>query len=356
MNKEELEEAIHWALIQGEKEKLEILAREAMSAYPEEAFGYAYLAEAILMEFPVPYTKAEYCLTKASQLAPSNTAYMARFAAIKDKQNQGDNAQVLWEKILSIDPNHLEALIAKGLHVLNNVLDYNQAKGFFDKAIQHHIEDEQSYFYRAICYLKLKDFEKALQDYEYFVRLRGTREIVEELLVKAEICRGLHDIDKLSETYYAISRLKPEDPFYYMEYADILFRNERYKEAAEQYSAALKWTDPTNEEYLTIAFSLGDSLYKDKQYEEAITAFEIYVEKAQLPIKGLLKQIDIFMQLKEYENALNRMKIAQNINKDPLYRNQLVDKEVKLLMELKAYDKLSDYFKSLGRGDGNPSV
>ncbi|MFK7796583.1 MAG: tetratricopeptide repeat protein [Aureispira sp.] len=335
MNKEELEDSIHFALIQGKKEQLETLSREAVSLYPREAFGYAYLAEAILMEFPTPYTKAEHCLAKATQLAPTNTSYIARFATVKDKQNQGDNAQVLWERLLEMDPNHLEALIAKGVHALNNVLDYHQAKVFFDRAIQHHMDDPQSYFYRAICYLKWKEFEKALKDYEYFVQLSGTKERVEELLIKVEICRGLNNIDRLTEAYNAISNLVPEDPFYYRECANVLFSNERYKAAAEQYRAALKWTHKTNAAYNATAFSLGDALYKDQQYEEAITVFDLYIENVESPIIGLLKQIDVFIQLKEYDNALNRIKVAQNINKDPLYVDQLVKTKEKLLIELK---------------------
>lgn len=352
MNKEELEESIHLALIQGKKEQLETLSREAVSVYPREAFGYAYLAEAILMEFPVPYTKAEHCLGKAAQLAPTNTSYMARIATIKDKQNQGANAQILWEKILKIDPNHLEALIAKGVHTLNNMLDFQQAKVFFDRGIQHHMDDPQSYFYRAVCSLKLKEFEKALKDYECFVQLRDTKETVEELLIKAEIGRELNDIDTLVETYYAISNLVPEEPFYYLECAKILCSNDRYKEAAVQYSAALKWTNKANTAYHTIAFSLGDTLHKAQQYEEAIPAFEIYIENAPLPIMGLLQQIAIFIQLKEYENALNRVKVAQNINKDPLYVDQLVKARGKILIELKAYDKAIDALTPLAEKIG----
>ena len=347
MNKQELEKSIELALIKGEKEQLEILSREAVSVYPEEAFGYAYLAEAILMEFPVPYTKAEYCFVKALQLAPNNTSYMARFATIKDKQNQGSNAQILWGKILTIEPNHLEALIARGLHLLNNVLDYKQAKEFFDKAIQQYIGHPKNYFYRAICYFKLKEYDKALKDYEYFAQLRGEQETVEELLIKAEICRGLNDVDKLVKTYYAISNLVPNDPFYCTECAHVLLKNEQYKEAAEQYDTALKLTNKTSKRYANIAFSLGEVLYKDQQYEAAIDAFEDYVENTENPIVGLLKQIDIHLELKQAQNALNRIKIAQNINADPLYTEQLIKMEGEILIEIKEYDKAIDVLTPL---------
>ncbi|MFK7798387.1 MAG: tetratricopeptide repeat protein [Aureispira sp.] len=339
MNKEELEKSIQLALKEKVQDRAEALSREAVSAYPEEPFGYAYLAEAILMQYPVPYDKAEYCLAKASQLAPQNTSYIARFAHLKAKQGDQDNAQLLWGKVIRLEPTHLDALINRGLYFLEQNADFNRAIEIFDQAIQHHLESALSYCYRAVAYLGLKEYEKSINDYNHYVKLRDNQEEEQDLLLKARILRGLEQYDTVVETYLRLSDLQPEEAFYCTQCADVLIAIERYEEAIKQYEKAILLIDPNSPQYPNTAFALGEAFYQNKQYQKAIDAFEIFVQHSDMSIIGVMRQIDTYIQLQQYQKALEEIEAAQAQNSDAMRGEELSKMQGEVLLELGQYQK-----------------
>lgn len=339
MNKEELEQSIQLALKEKVQDRAEALSREAISTYPEESFGYAYLAEAMLMKYPVPYDKAEYCLAKASQLAPQNTSYIARFAHLKSKQGDQDNAQLLWGKVIRLEPTHLDALINRGLYFLEQNADFNRAIEIFDQAIQHHLEYALSYCYRAVAYLGLKEYEKSINDYNHYVSLRDNKEEEQDLLLKVRILRGLEQYDTVVEIYQQLSDLQPEEAFYYTQCADVLTTIERYEEAVKQYEKAIQLIDQNSPQYPTTAFALGETFYQNKQYQKALDAFEIFVQHSDMPIIGVMRQIDIYIQLQQYQKALEELEAAQAQNNDAMRGEELSKMQGEVLLEIGEYQK-----------------
>lgn len=199
MSKKKLEEDIKAALKEQKKEQAKNLAKQAISKYPDNAFGYALLAEALIMDRPIPFVKAEYCLAKASQIEPKNTDYLARFATLKDQQKQFDKSQLLWGKIVGLDPTHLQASMKRGGYLMRNNKNYRYAIEFFDKVIEHHPEFPRSYFMKAVANLELKKYEEALSDYEKFVELKGGEEDERDLRVKKRIMDGLNPPEETVE-------------------------------------------------------------------------------------------------------------------------------------------------------------
>lgn len=199
MSKKKLEEDIKAALKEQKKEQAKNLAKQAISKHPDDAFGYALLAEALIMDRPIPFIKAEYCLAKASQIEPKNTDYLARFATLKDQQKQFDKSQLLWGKIVGLDPTHLQASMKRGGYLMRNNKNYRYAIEFFDKVIEHHPEFPRSYFMKAVSNLELKEYEAALSDYEKFVELKGGKEDERDLRVKKRIMDGLNPPEETVE-------------------------------------------------------------------------------------------------------------------------------------------------------------
>jgi tetratricopeptide (TPR) repeat protein len=199
MSKKKLEEDIKAALKEQKKEQAKNLAKQAISKHPDDAFGYALLAEALIMDRPIPFIKAEYCLAKASQIEPKNTDYLARFATLKDQQKQFDKSQLLWGKIVGLDPTHLQASMKRGGYLMRNNKNYRYAIEFFDKVIEHHPEFPRSYFMKAVSNLELKEYEAALSDYEKFVELKGGEEDERDLRVKKRIMDGLNPPEETVE-------------------------------------------------------------------------------------------------------------------------------------------------------------
>ncbi|MFK7798673.1 MAG: hypothetical protein AB8E82_14570 [Aureispira sp.] len=353
MNKEELEKYIQTALEQKQKEQVETLAKEAVATYPEEPFGYAYLAEAMLLEFPVPYDKAELCIAKASQLAPENIQYLSSFANLKSKQGEKRVAQVFWSKVLLKDPSNIKALIAKGDYALNVTLNYSQALDFFNQAITQDINHVTSHFYRAKTFCKLKEYDKALKDYNHGVKLNDGVEDIRILKLKLGVFVGLDDKAAIADVYSDIVAMEPDNAYYYNLGAKHLVTLERYPEAAEYYSKAYELQEQQN---IILVYEWGNVLEKVEQYEKALEVFGIYEQLSDDPIPALFKQINILIKIERNELALEKIAIAKKQNLPAIDEEKLILNEGKILFQLKQYQNAIDTLKVLLQNQQNLSI
>lgn len=344
MGRQELEQSIKTAQQQGEKDQLEMLAKEAVSAYPEAPFGYAYLAEAMLMKFPTPYDKAEYCLAKASELDPKNTQYLSSFASLKSKQGDENIAQIFWTKILLLDSNHLEALIAKGDYELNVTFDYQKALKLFTQAIKHHADHVEGYLYRSKAFCQLQDYDKALKDYYQGIKINGGVEDIQALSLKLNILLGIGNSEDIIAAYQAILALNPNLAHFHSACAEHLVALGRYKEAADYYSNASELLGHKDH---ILAYEWGEALYNDGRYTEALQAFDIYIKHAENPELALLKQIPIYVQMQDYQTALEKVAAARKQNSDLLPEDFLDFHAGEILFGLEDYTEALKYLKKL---------
>lgn len=335
MNKQELETAMRIALGKGDYPRLELLSKEAVSTYPHKSFGYAYLAEALMMITPVNYNKAEICLAKATHLAPKNIQYLSQFATLKSKQDQDRAAQILWSKILSIEPNNIKALLAKGQYQLQHIHDYTQAIELFNKAIQYHIGHAPSYLYRAQAYLGLKQYDKAYKDYNYMLQLYQGQEHKEMLLLKVKILQGLHKPQKLIDSYKAILNITPDDSYYQIQCAQLFASLACYSEAAQHYGKAMTLLHYQD---ASIAYAWAEVLYANKQYLQALEILEIFIQLSETPEVGLIKQVRIHMHLEEYTIALKKIDLIKANTKALALVNELAVLEGEIRLHLNDYE------------------
>lgn len=342
MNKQELEEAIQVAYSAGKTKEVKTLSEQAVTNYPEEAFGYAYLAKAALLEKPIAFDNAELNWTKASEIEPSNTLYLCQFAEVKTRLGKHDDAQLLWTKVIDIESNHLTALTTRGRYLLENKSDYPQAIEVFNQSIQYHADHAQSYFYRAIAHTELKQYEKALEDYTNFVKLNNGEESAETLLAKLRILNGLNYTEERIATHQKLSELVPDNQFYPLSAAQLLEELKRYQEAAEYYAKTINLIDKTNSQYSSIAFSWGNTLYESKQYEKAIEAFDLHAQHSDSPIYSYQKQIDIYQKIKQDEKALEKLDIIRKINTDTFETHKLNKLKADILLRLRRYHEAVD--------------
>jgi tetratricopeptide (TPR) repeat protein len=334
MNKNQLKQSIKVALQRGEREQVELLSKEAVSNYPEEPFGYAYLAEALLMDDPTHYNQAELYLAKASQLSPENTLYMSLFATLKSEQGEEEAAQLLWDKILTMEPSNMEALLAKGCYLLYTNQDYKQAVELFDQAIQYHIDHAPSYLHRAHAYLGSKQYEKALNDFNHAFQLNNEEANKKALLLKLKILQGLNHTEALIETYKNLLTFEPDHAPYHLEVAELLSFSGRHKEAAEHYESVMELQSYQN---TAIAYAWGEALYESQQYAKALKALELFAQGASDSLIVFLKQIPIYIHLGQYEVALQKIALVRRNNEDEEIENHLKLKEAEVLFHLKYY-------------------
>ncbi|MFK7797209.1 MAG: hypothetical protein AB8E82_07120 [Aureispira sp.] len=344
MDKQKLEESIKIAFEQGEQEQLKTLSKEAVASYPDDSFGYAYLAEVFMMESPIPYEKAEICIAKASELSPKNIKYLSQFASLKSEMGESDIAQIIWAKILLIEPNNLEALTAQGHYQLYTVKDRSKAVELFDLAIASNIDNPDGYINRAIAYTETEEYEKALNDYNHALELGLEETNIQNLSLKLTILNQLGKLDEVLDTYDKILSIDDSIAAYSVNYAQLLYSREQYEKAATYYGKALEALG-NNDPFLL--YPWGESLYKSKQYDKALEAFNSYVEHADDPELGFLMQIKSQIKLGKAEKALKSIKKAQKSTKDAYKKDQLITLECEALIVLENYKEAGKILKPI---------
>ncbi|MFK7796954.1 MAG: tetratricopeptide repeat protein [Aureispira sp.] len=339
MNQQTLEQTIKTALEQKNKEELEALSKQAISNYPEQAFGYFHLAQSILMEYPAPYEKAEYCIAKASQLAPNNIDYLAQFASIKSLRGQEKEAQLFWGKILRMDPKHLDALIARGRHYMHKNADYKKAVETFSQAIHYHPNHVSSYFHRAGACIEMGESTQALVDYNQAIQLNDGVEDLDALQLKVQILKVVGTPEQLIATYKAILTLEQESPFYHQQLATLLAEQEQHQEATVHFERAVLLLSKPN---INLIYAWGQSLFKSQQYPKALEAFDLYVQHSDSPRLGFLMQMKIRLQLEQYQKLIDLSAQAIAATKEPNEKDELMLLQAEAFIQLKKYRAASN--------------
>lgn len=336
MNTDELQQALAVALKEKAYEQLEDLAKQAVSNYPQEAFGYAYLGEALLGELPTPFPEVELCLAKASELEPNNTAYLARFAVVKGIQGEEDAAQLIWGKILSMDPDHVEALVARGAYQLQTYQDYEEALSFFNRAL---VADEQqvaAYLYRAEIYNNTERFAEALQDIKQVMALQpGFDQNIHLLTI--DIFTNLNELPSTLPLYEELLEKAEANYLYNLEYAKVLTSLEQLDKAVEQLEEANTLTENKD---TVIVYTLGETALLNQQYDKAIQAFETCLALNPELTEAAFSIIIAQIKQKRYEEALKAVQLLQKQVKDELLlMERAVVLEGEVLIALKKMKK-----------------
>lgn len=336
MNKKTLEKSIQAALHQGEQITIESLSKKAITTFPEDSFGYAYLAEALLMQTPIPYGEVELCLAKASQLDPKNTNYLAQFAQLKSDRGEEGIAQILWGKILGLEPEHREALLAKGCYQLYQNEDYQQALVLFNQSIQNNLDHAEGYRHRAATYVGLEAYDKALKDYEYFLQLKKEEETLEELLLRLTILQGLDQKEAIADLYQTILSFDSNNATHHTNYAKILVALKRHAVAAEHYGRA---SELLEHQHSSTIYAWAEALENSNQPTKALEVYDIYIQQADQPTLGLSKQIPLHLQLEQYDLALSKITTLKTEHSEGYAAQRLVIQEGQALIGLEQYQK-----------------
>ncbi|CAA6805771.1 MAG: Unknown protein [uncultured Aureispira sp.] len=163
IEREELLEDILDALEDGDYEEAEDLADEAIDAFPEEAFGYYYVGEAMFLQGDIDDAIAYY--QQAIEKASDNPDYKARLALMHAKLNEEEKAKQIYKSILDVHGDHVDTLVAMGVYASNeNALE--EALGYLDRALEVSPDYDVAYRIRAIVHTSLGNYTEALEDIE----------------------------------------------------------------------------------------------------------------------------------------------------------------------------------------------
>lgn len=235
IEREELLEDILDALEDGDIEEVEDLADDAIEQFPEEAFGYFYLGEALF--FQNEYEEAVEQYQKAIELATDNPDYKARLGLMYSKLARLDEAKQIYRTILEYHDTHVPSLVALGVLELN-AYEANTALELLHRALEVDPDYVDGYRIRALIHQKLDLYAEALEDLESaLISLPTDSEL---WLQKISLHDLLQQHDEAKEAYVTWVNLDLESTDRLAAFGEYLMNKEAFAEAEEQYTQAIE--------------------------------------------------------------------------------------------------------------------
>jgi tetratricopeptide (TPR) repeat protein len=314
MDKSKLIADLELALSEKNQSQLEELAKTAVSKFPEEAFGYAFLADYFLMEEPANYPKAEICLVKAMDYEADNVQYMLKFAAMKERQGDFENARIMYLKVLKKDAQNQTALTNLGLYELRVSKLYEKAEDYLKAAYQQDEDEPKLNHYLAELYYEKEDLESALihigkafsKDFD---------EAITVMLIK--ILDALGDREQVLKLYDMLVTKLPDAPNYRFEFGQQLYDAKVFGEAITQTRKGIE----LSEGELDVVFyePILKSLFILERHDELIQELNGLIEKDPDDSDLYIQLANAYFAKEDFKKALeNYAKVIELVEDENL--------------------------------------
>jgi len=349
MDKAQLIEALEAAVINYQYETFQELAKQAVTEHPAEAFGYYYLSESLLLESIPRYDEAEVCLAKALEFEPNSLKYMVKFGQLKQLLGRFDDAQIIWGKVLLLDPENSMALIAKASFLITQYQEFEQGLAYINQAILISPEEFTAYLYRAEALSGLGQHETALVDIELFLSAQETFSEI-ATLSKINILKELGRIKEAFPLYEQVIEFAPENHIHQFNYGQDLLSQDLYAEAAEHLGIAAELVE---EKHPMFYRTLGQACLYALQLDKALVALKTCIELDPKETEAFLMLIQTKIELEQFQEALD--------DADQLLHQETEDKSLTervLLLKgtaflgLKKYQAAEDIYTPLAKAIG----
>lgn len=234
IEREELLEDVLDALEDGDYEEAEDLADEAIEAFPQEAFGYYYVGEAMFLQGDIEDAIEYY--QQAIEKASDNPDYKGRLALMYAKLNEEEKAKQIYKSILEIHGDHVDTLVAMGVYASNESA-LEEALGYLDRAIEVAPDYDIAYKIRAIVHTSLGNYSEALEDIEK--ALASNTDDRELWLQKINLNGMSGDVGATKQAYNDWISQEPEDASRHKSQAEFYAEQGNYQAAEAAYTQAI---------------------------------------------------------------------------------------------------------------------
>jgi predicted O-linked N-acetylglucosamine transferase (SPINDLY family) len=247
---------------------------------------------------------------------------------------QGDlvNAQILYKQVLSIDPNHFEALnllgvieaknkntqaaislLEKAIAVQpNNAVSYYnyglllkdvgqlaEADRSYSKAISLNPNFAEAYFNNGNVLRELARTQEAINCYQKAVALKPN--YVEAFSNLGSSLEELMQVEKALHAYKEAIRLKPDYAEAHSNFGNALQKLERYEEALASYDRAIS----IHPLFAEAHYNRGIALKALKQTKEAVSSYKKAIEIQPSLVDAYSNLGNALKELKQFEEAVD---------------------------------------------------
>jgi len=210
--------------------------RELLQLNPAAPWNYVYLA--LLYEKMGRLDDSLQILEQGRDRLPDSIVILSRLSLFYMKKARADEAYQTSQVVLSIDPNYFDALYISGIALLNTG-EWNDALGYFEKALAIEPENKPLRIQYAYCLFALNRGEEALKVYQQL-----KEEFPEDSVIYREIgilYDSMGDLEKAREHLSKAVELNPS-PNTYFNYAVVLEKSDQLAEAVRYMKLYLETT------------------------------------------------------------------------------------------------------------------
>ena len=270
MLKEQLYQNIEKAISEMNFSAAETLAADALRNFPEESFGYKFLAVALTQRENVPFEAVEMCYVKLIQLNAHDTDSILKYAELKLQQGEQEAAIKAYIEVLTHDIANVSALKALGEYELYSNNFPQQALVYFDAAVANAPQDNDLRCHRAIAFKNSGRTIDALMELNSVIN-KGYNELAYSTKAKM-----LGEMQKFEDTLPLLTELAKNAPENFA-YAYNLGKNaaqiQDYNLAADAYTKAIKLIENPDADFLA---AYAEALLKNNAAAQALE----FIQKA----------------------------------------------------------------------------
>jgi tetratricopeptide (TPR) repeat protein len=245
---------------------------------------------------------------RALKLSPNDKAILLNLALVHLKQEAHRKALPLLERVVVLDPKHLQA---RQLLALCRIYAGQPAQAIQDleRLRVGAPPDEHLLFLLGFAYLKNHQQDAAKPVFEQMFTLAGPAR-TQFLLGKASYESAL--FDKAEESFQEVRRLDPDFPGLHVALGKLYVSQRKSAEAIQELEAALK-QDANDEE---AQYYLGSLLVQEKRYEDAIAHLELARKQAPDSWAVWFNLGKARLQLRQAAEAIPLLRRAAELNPD----------------------------------------
>ena len=178
-------------------------------------------------------------MIQKNNLEPSQTqvANLAQKGKALHQQGNFAEAQVIYEQILKIQPDHFDALQLLGV-LFAQIKKYSQAVEFLSKALEINPNHAVAYSNRGIALKELKRFDEALASYDQAIAINTG--YLDAYSNRGNVLQELKRFDEALASYDQAIKINPDYAEAYYNRGVILQEFKRLDEALNSYDQAIK--------------------------------------------------------------------------------------------------------------------
>jgi tetratricopeptide (TPR) repeat protein len=255
------------------------------------------------------------------------------------QKNNFVEAQVIYEKILSLHPDHFDALHLLG-SLLGQLQKYSEAIKYLSKALKINSNDARTQCNQGIVLKELKRFDEALVSYDHAIE-------IEPKFAQAHYNRGialqaLNRFDEALSNYDQAIGIKSNYLNAINNRGVVLKELKRFNEALDNYNMLIKLFDFANNGYnrqgnqykidkAKAYYNKGKTLQELKRFDEALSSYDSAQEIHPTDYPEALNNSGNTMQeIGKFDRALIKYNLA--ISAKPDYADAYFNKSILLLL------------------------